>query len=51
VEALEIGKLRKSMKDTRQKTTIKLFNASDKEIITDKKRFKRAIYTLLNFNF
>jgi outer membrane protein insertion porin family len=51
VEALDISKLRKSMKDTRQKTTIKLFNASDKEIITDKKRFKRAIYTLLNFNF
>jgi len=51
VEQLSSAKVRKSMKDTRQKTTIKFFNGSDKEILTDKKRFKRALYTLANLNF
>lgn len=51
VEELSLAKVRKAMKDTRQKTTIKLFNQSDKEILTDKTRFKKALYTLANMNF
>lgn len=51
VEELSIAKVRKSMKDTRQKTTIKFFNESDKEILTDKTRLKKAMYTLANMNF
>lgn len=50
VDELSIAKVRKSMKDTRQKTTIKFFNESDKEILTDKKRLKKAMYTLANMN-
>lgn len=51
VEALSTAKARKAMKETRQKTTIKFFNESDKEILTDKTRFKKALYTLANLNF
>lgn len=51
VNELNASKVRKSMKDTRQKTSIKLFKKEDKEIITDKKRFKKAAYTLANMNF
>ncbi len=51
VDELSLAKVRKAMKDTRQKTTIKLFNQSDKEILTDKTRLKKALYTLANMNF
>ncbi|MCO5230779.1 MAG: BamA/TamA family outer membrane protein [Chitinophagales bacterium] len=51
VDQLPDSKVRKAMKDTHQKSAIKLFNASDKEILTDKKRLKRALYTLSNFNY
>ncbi len=50
VEALSPAKVRKSMKDTRQKTTIKFFKKEDKEILTNKNRLKKAAYTLANMN-
>ncbi|MCO5247349.1 MAG: BamA/TamA family outer membrane protein [Chitinophagales bacterium] len=50
VNQLSMSKVRKSMKDTRQKSYIKLFNKSDKEILTNGKRLKRAAYTLANMN-
>ena len=50
VEQVSVSKVRKSMKDTRQKSQVKLFNKSDKEILTDGKRLKRALYTLANMN-
>lgn len=51
VDQVSSTKVRKSMKDTRQKTSIKFFNETDKEILTDKSRFKKALYTLVNLNF
>ncbi|MCZ2394140.1 MAG: BamA/TamA family outer membrane protein [Chitinophagales bacterium] len=51
VEQLSEGKVRKAMKDTHQKSAIKLFNSSDKKILTDKKRLKKALYTVSNLNY
>ena len=51
VEAVSESKLRKSLKNTHQKSSFKLFNKSDKEILTNKERRKRALYTLANMNF
>lgn len=51
VNELQQSKVRKAMADTRQKSSIKFFKKEDKEILTDKKRFKKAAYTLANMNF